>query len=115
MGDILRQHSRWADAIAAYDRALAAVGKLQREDWSILYARGIAEHEADQWDRAEGDFMAALQLDPDQPDVLNYLGYSWLEKGRNVDRASQMIQKALSERPTDGFIVDIAAEENAHQ
>ncbi len=106
MGDILRQHSRWSDAIAAYDRALGVIGKPERQDWSVLYARGIAEHEANQWDRAEGDFLAALQLDPEQPDVLNYLGYSWLEKGRNLDRASQMIQKALTQRPTDGFIVD---------
>ncbi len=106
MGDILRRHMRWADAIAAYDRAFAVIGMPRRQDWSLLYARGIAESEANQWARAEADFTLALQLEPDQPDVLNYLGYSWVEKGINVDRASHMIEKALNKRPTDGFIVD---------
>jgi tetratricopeptide (TPR) repeat protein len=106
MGDILRRHQRWTDSIAAYDRALAVIGTPRREDWSIFYAKGIAESEAGQWPRAEGDFMQALELEPDQPDVLNYLGYSWVDRGINLDRAERMIEKALSKRPTDGFIVD---------
>jgi len=106
LGDILRRHSRWTEAIAAYDRALAVVGKPGRNDWPLLYARGIAEHEANQWPRAEEDFEHALALDPDQPDVLNYLGYSFVEKGINIERARQMIEKALSQRPTSGFMVD---------
>jgi tetratricopeptide (TPR) repeat protein len=106
LGDILRRHSHWTEAIAAYDRALAVVGKPGRGDWPLLYARGIAEHEANEWPRAEEDFEHALALDPDQPDVLNYLGYSWVEKGVNIDRARQMIEKALSQRPTSGFMVD---------
>ena len=106
LGDILRRHDRWTDAIAAYDRALALVPKPGRGDWPLFYARGIAEHESDQWARAEQDFQHALALNPDQPDVLNYLGYSWVEKGINIDRAQQMIEKALSQRPTSGFMVD---------
>ncbi len=106
MGDILRRHLRWTDAIAAYDRALAVIGTPRRQDWSVLYARGIAESEAGQWPKAEADFMEALQLEPDQPDVLNYLGYSWVDRGINLDRAARMIEKALTKRPTDGFIVD---------
>jgi tetratricopeptide (TPR) repeat protein len=105
-GDLLRRHERWTDSIAAYDRALAVIGTPRREDWAVLYARGVAESSANQWPRAEADFNQALQLEPDQPDVLNYLGYSWVEKGTNVDQASHMIEKALSKRPTDGFIVD---------
>lgn len=66
----------------------------------------FCEHEANQWPKAEADFLQALALEPDQPDVLNYLGYSWVEKGVNIDRARTMIEKALARRPTDGFIVD---------
>jgi len=106
LGDILRRHERWTEAIAAYDRALAQVGKPDRNDWPLFYARGIAEHEANQWPRAQEDFEHALALNPDQPDVLNYLGYSWVEKGVNLERAREMIEKALSQRPTSGFMVD---------
>ena len=106
LGDILRRHERWTEAIAAYDRAIALVPKPGRGEWPLFYARGIAEHEADQWPRAQEDFEHALSLNPDQPDVLNYLGYSWVEKGVNLERAQQMIEKALAQRPTSGFMVD---------
>lgn len=106
LGDILRRHSRWTEATAAYDRALTVIGKPRRQDWALFYSRGICEHEANQWPKAESDFLQALTLEPDQPDVLNYLGYSWVEKGINIDRAKTMIEKALARRPTDGFIVD---------
>jgi tetratricopeptide (TPR) repeat protein len=106
LGDLLRRHSRWTEAIAAYDRALAIVGKPNRTDWALYYARGVAEHEANLWPRAEEDFQHALALNPEQPDVLNYLGYSWVDKGINLDRAQKMIEKALEQRPTSGFMVD---------
>jgi tetratricopeptide (TPR) repeat protein len=106
MGDLLRRRQRWAEAINAYGRALGVIGTPRREDWGVYYARGIAEQQFNQWPQAESDFEEALRLEPDQPDVLNYLGYSWIEKGINIERARDMIQKALSKRPTDGFIVD---------
>lgn len=106
LGDLYRRHHRWSEAIGAYDRAVEAVGSPQRQDWSLFYARGVALHESNQWPRAEADFLKALDLDPNEPDVLNYLGYSWVEKGEHLDRARDMIEKAVAQRPTDGFIVD---------
>jgi tetratricopeptide (TPR) repeat protein len=105
-GDILREKSRFADAAAAYDRAIALVPHPQRTDWPLFYDRGIALERSHNWPRAEADFQRALELSPEQPFVLNYLGYSWAEQGRNLAKARQMIQRALEERPNDGAIVD---------
>ncbi len=106
LGDILRRHQKWTEAAAAYDRAIAKLGKPSSRDWTIYYSRGIALHESNQWPRAESDFLTALDLQPEQPDVLNYLGYTWIEKGENFERARSMIESAAKARPTDGFIVD---------
>ncbi len=105
-GDILRSGRRYADAVAAYDKALARVAKPSRLDWPLFYDRGIALERSKDWGRAEADFMTALNLAPDQPYVLNYLGYSWTEQGRNLARARQMIERAVEQRPNDGAIID---------
>ncbi len=106
LGDILRSRERFEEAVEAYDKALARVGTLQRHHWSLLYARGIVLERSKQWDRAEIDFLKALEFEPDQPFVLNYLGYSWVDQGKHLDRAKKMINKAVSLRPNDGYIVD---------
>ncbi len=106
LGDILRGADRFAAAAAAYDKAVERTGKLGPEDWVLLYTRGTVLERAGQWERAEADFIKALELQPEQPYVLNYLGYSWIEKGKNVDQATQMIQRAVAQQPTAGFIVD---------
>jgi tetratricopeptide (TPR) repeat protein len=106
LGDILRQNDRFAEAAAAYDTAVQRKGALAAEDWVLLYTRGTVLERSGQWDRAEADFLRALQLQPDQPYVLNYLGYSWIELGKNVEQATQMIQRAVAQQPTAGFIVD---------
>ena len=103
---ILRGHDRFGEAVKAYDQAFERIGKLEKRHWSLLYARGIALERSDQWPLAEADFLRALEFKPDQPYVLNYLGYSWIEKGRYVERAQEMIQKAVKLRPNDGFILD---------
>lgn len=105
-GDILRAGHRYTDAAAAYDKAVALVGKPARQDWVLFYDRGIALERAKDWTRAESDFMTALSLFPDQPYVLNYIGYSWTEQGRNLSRAREMIQRAVDQRPNDGAIID---------
>ncbi len=105
-GDILRAKGRFADAVAAYDRAVALVPHPTRINWPLFYDRGIALERLHLWARAEADFEKALELSPDQPFVLNYLGYSWAEQGRNLAKARQMIERALQERPNDGAIVD---------
>src|SRR5207249_8247460 len=75
-------------------------------DWALFYTRGTVLERSGQWPRAEADFLKALELHPDQPYVLNYLGYSWIERGQNVQKATEMIQKAVAQQPTAGFIID---------
>ncbi|MDR3435975.1 tetratricopeptide repeat protein [Telmatospirillum sp.] len=106
LGDVLRRHKRWSEAVAAYDRALANLGPARREHWGIYYSRGIALERSKQWTRAESDFLRALELEPDEPHVLNYLGYSWIEQGVNIEAGRQMIEKAVAQLPKDGYIID---------
>ena len=107
VGDILRNKKRYTDAVSAYDEAIrrAAANGLP-ERWSMFYDRGVALERAGQWPRAEGDLLHALDLKPEQPLVLNYLGYSWVDRGENLDRGLKMIEKAVELRPEDGYIVD---------
>lgn len=106
IGDIRRSEGKYADAVSAYDEAIARAGEPTHADWMMFYARAIALDRAHRWDKAEADLQHALQLSPDEPYVLNYLGYSWAEQGRNLDHARQMIQKAAELRPNDGAIMD---------
>ncbi len=105
-GDILRSKQRFADAIAAYDRAITRIPRPGQNDWLVFYDRGIAYERLHQWTKAEADFQQALTLAPDQPFVLNYLGYSWADMGQNLPQARQMIEKASLRRPNDGAIID---------
>jgi len=106
LGDILRSHKRYSEAVDAYDDAFKRIHKLEPRHWTLLYARGIALERSGQWTRSEADFLEALEFKPDQPYVLNYLGYSWIEKGSNIKRAQDMIAKAAELRPNDGYIID---------
>ncbi|MCH7938083.1 MAG: tetratricopeptide repeat protein [Proteobacteria bacterium] len=106
LGDILRSHDRFAESIDAYDRAFKRIKTLESRHWSLLYARGISLERSKQWSRAEADFLNALDFKPEQPYVLNYLGYSWIDKGIHIDRAQEMIRKAANLRPNDGYIID---------
>ena len=106
LADMMLGEERYDEAADAYDRALARIPALERRHWPLLYARGMSLERSRQWDRAEADFLRALELEPDQPLVLNYLGYSWVEMGRNYDRARRMIARAVEQRPNDGYIVD---------
>ena len=105
-GDMLRGEERFTDAIVAYDRAIARIGKPQPSDWLAFYDRGICYERSHQWPKAEADFRHALALAPDQPFVLNYLGYSWADMGVHLPQAREMIDKAVEQRPNDGAIVD---------
>ena len=106
LGDILRGAERFEEASKAYDDALARVGELKPQHWSLLYYRGITYERTDKWNEAEADFLKALEFEPDQPYVLNYLAYSWVDKGMNYDRALTMLNKAVEQKPDDGYIVD---------
>jgi len=94
--DILRQKSRYAEAVAAYDRAIARIAAPKRNTWSLFYARGVAHDRVHDWRSAESDLQRALELAPEQPYVLNYLGYSWADQGQNLVRARELIARAMS-------------------
>ncbi len=106
MGNLLRASEKFTEAGEAYSRALDLVPKPERRHWTLFYSRGITAERMKNWPRAEADFRKALELEPDQPLVLNYLGYSFVEKGENLTEAMQMIRKAVELRPNDGYIVD---------
>ncbi len=104
--DALRRAERWEDCAAVYGAAIDLMAAQGRESWTLFYQRGICHERAKLWELAEPDFLRALELQPDQPLVLNYLGYSWVEQRRHLDRARAMIEKAVALRPEDGFIAD---------
>lgn len=106
LGDLLRSRQRYAEAVEAYDTAIARAGELGPSGWPLLYARGISLERSGQWPRAEADFKRALMLVPEQPYVLNYLGYSWVERGENLTEAREMLERAMALRPQDGNIAD---------
>ena len=106
LGNVLRARKHYTDAIDVYSRAVAIVKAPARQHWTMFYFRGICYERAKQWPLAEKDFQKALELNPDQPQVLNYLGYSWVDQGINLDPGLDMIKKAVDLRPKDGYIVD---------
>jgi tetratricopeptide (TPR) repeat protein len=106
LGDILRYDEQYEESAEAYTRAIELTGGNRPNDWRFFYVRGIAYERDGQWEQAEPDFQRALELNPDQPQVLNYLGYSWVDMGINLDEALEMIETAVEAQPQDGYIVD---------
>ena len=109
LGDALRREEKYEEAVEAYTIALSKVPELTAAQWPLLFTRGIAFERSDQWDSAEADFRHALELQPGQPQVLNYMGYSFLEMNDNLDEAMSMIRAAVAARPNDGYITDSLA------
>ncbi|SEF96232.1 Flp pilus assembly protein TadD, contains TPR repeats [Jhaorihella thermophila] len=106
LGDLLRQQNDYAGAEKAYTRALELTDEDSPDRWFLHYARGISRERQDKWPEAEADFRKALELNPGQPQVLNYLGYSLVEKKVKLDEALALIEKAVEARPDSGYIVD---------
>ena len=106
LGDLLRLDEQFEEAAEIYTKAIALVGGERPRDWRFFYLRGIAYERSGAWEAAESDFLKALELNPSQPQVLNYLGYSWAEMGINLQRALGMIEQAVRTNPGDGYIVD---------
>jgi tetratricopeptide (TPR) repeat protein len=106
LGDLLRQLERFEEAGQAYTDALERFEEISDRQWFLYYARAITFERRDMWERAEADFRKALELNPDQPNVLNYLGYSLVEKQIKLDEALSMIERAAAARPNSGYITD---------
>ncbi|KIQ02039.1 hypothetical protein RU07_13275 [Agrobacterium tumefaciens] len=106
-GSVLSDAKDYTAMAANYDKAVEVIGAVpKKSDWTIFFQRAIAYERLKQWDKAEPNFKRALELNPEQPQVLNYLGYSWVDKNMNLDQAIDMIRRAVELRPNDGYIVD---------
>jgi len=106
LGDVHRGREDYAAAIKAYDRALGLIDKTRPRHWVQYYARGIAHERAGNWAAAEQDLKRSLTLRPNNPAVMNYLAYSWVDRGENIEKALEMLKQAVAASPEDGYIVD---------
>src|SRR3954454_6775968 len=107
LGNIERGRKKFADYAQTYTQGIDALpSSNEKGNWVYYYFRGICEERSKQWAKAETDMRKALDLQPEQPHVLNYLGYSWIDQGINLDEGMKMIKRAVEQRPDDGYIVD---------
>jgi tetratricopeptide (TPR) repeat protein len=111
LGNIERGRKKFADCVVTYSQGIDILQKTSdksadKNTWVYYYYRGICEERSKQWSKAEADMRKALDMQPEQPHVLNYLGYSWIDQGINLDEGMKMIKRAVNQRPDDGYIVD---------
>jgi tetratricopeptide (TPR) repeat protein len=106
LADLLRGKERYGDAVQAYDTAVQRLHNVEERHWSVFFGRGIVLERLKQWPKAEQDMKKALELSPEQPHVLNYLGYSWIDQGLHLDKGMKMLERATELRPDDGAITD---------
>jgi Flp pilus assembly protein TadD len=106
LGSIMRAQKRYAEAVDYYSRAIALIDKPEQKHWTYFYSRGTCYERLKKWPTAEVDLQRALQLSPDQPLSLNYLGYTWIDQNRNLKQGLALIEKAVRQKPDDGYIVD---------
>src|SRR5208283_1431331 len=106
LGNILRGRKAFADCAEVYSKAVGNLAVPEKANWVLFYFRGICYERSKQWPKAEADLKKALELYPEQPLVLNYLGYSWVDQGINLDEAFKMLRRAVELKPNDGYIVD---------
>jgi tetratricopeptide (TPR) repeat protein len=106
LGNVLRGRKQFAECADVYSKGVSTIAKPEKSNWVIYYFRGICFERAKQWAKAEADLKKSLELFPEQPHVLNYLGYSWIDQGVNLDEGMRMIKRAVEQRADDGYIVD---------
>lgn len=106
LGGVYARQENYRAAADLFDVAVSRIDEPERTDWNVFYQRGIAYERLKEWDKAEPNFRKALELFPDQPQVLNYLGYSWVDMNINLEEGLDLIRRAVELRPSDGYIVD---------
>ncbi len=106
LGNLLRGRKQFAECADTYSKGVSTITKDEKSNWVIYYFRGICYERAKQWPKAELDLQKSLELFPEQPHVLNYLGYSWIDQGVHLDDGMNMIKRAVEQRADDGYIVD---------
>lgn len=109
LGDLLRSEERFDEAEIAYSAAIDLATAAKIENWVLYFYRGICHEQSKDWAPAEADFRRALDLNPTQPQVLNYLGYGLVDRGEKLDEALGMIEKAVAADPEQGYIIDSLA------
>ena len=106
LGNVQRYRKKFADCAETYGKGIDNLVEGDKKNWVFFYFRGICHERSKQWVKAEADLQKALAMQPDQPLVLNYLGYSWIDQGVKLDEGMKMIRRAVEQRPDDGYIVD---------
>ena len=106
LGDLFRSLEQHKEAEGIFTEIIEEDAQNDIEDWRLFYARGAALDKLEQWEASQADLIHANELAPDQPALLNYLGYSWVDRGINLEDGLEMIQRAVALRPGAGFIVD---------
>ncbi len=106
IGNILRDQEEYAEAVGYYDKAIKILGEPKPEHWLYYYARGICYERMKVWRKAEVDLQTALELNPDQASVMNYLGYSWVDQNMRLEEAMDLIREAVQREPNNGYYVD---------
>ena len=106
LGDIVRGRGDFDEAVLHYSSAIQQGAGKRNGDWYVYFARGVSYEQSGDWTAAEYDLRRALQIKPDEASVLNYLGYSWIDRGVHTEEAKKMIEQAVELSPDDGFIMD---------
>jgi len=106
LGHALSIEKKYKKASVVYTKAIKLLPKAEKKDWELFYSRGISYERNDEWNKAEADFLKALELYENQPDVLNYLAYTWVDKGENLEKSKKMLEKALEQKPYSPHILD---------
>jgi tetratricopeptide (TPR) repeat protein len=106
LGNLQRARKEFVESAKTYTRVIEQLGTPARGDWTLFYFRGITYERSKQWPLAEADFKTALELFPDQPLVLNYLGYSWVDQNVKLEEGLRLLRRAVQLRPDDGYIID---------
>ncbi len=109
LGGIYRADNKFADAVEAYTNAINLMPPGIEQDWRLYYYRGVANDRLKNFEKSDADFRQALQISKDEPQVLNYLGYSMIDRHVNIDEAITMVKRAVELKPNDGYIVDSLA------
>lgn len=110
LGNYYRYDLNWDEAVKTYQEAISLGVDIDNQDlWEAYFKVGIVHERSDNWNEAENNFLKALELYSDQPDVLNYLGYSYIDMDINMLTAKEMIEKSLKQKPNDPYIIDSMA------
>ena len=104
LADLLRAGSQWNESVAVLDKIVEHDGA--NPDWRVLYLRAVSLEQAKRWPEAERDLQQALKLNPNEPELLNFLGYSWIDRNEHLAEALAMVQKAVAARPQSGAMLD---------